>query len=419
MNVEILSIGTELMMGELVDTNAPSLASRMPALGLTVRGISQVGDSVDDLVDALQKARQRAEVVITTGGLGPTQDDLTREAIARFLGEELEVDEGLAEGLRAFFAGRPGVMPPANLKQARLIPSAQAIPNRQGTAPGWWVVQKGGLLIIAMPGPPHEMQGMWEQEVLPRLQALSRGTVIVTRTLKTFGLGESAVDRAIPTLFGGENPYLGIYAKADGVHLRIIARAPTREAAQALIAPMEEEIRHALGPSIWGVDEETPEQRLGALLRAHKLTLATMESLTGGAIASAITDVPGSSDYFKGGFVTYSNAMKIAHGVPPEVIADHGVVSAPVASAMAEAARLRAEADVGLGITGVAGPEPLEGREPGTAFIGLSYRGETRTLQGRYLRGRGLVKRGATVQALLELYKFVAEQVAAGDQGRP
>ncbi|MSQ40443.1 MAG: competence/damage-inducible protein A [Dehalococcoidia bacterium] len=412
MNVEILSIGTEILMGELVDTNAPFLAARMPALGLTVRGIAQVGDSVEDLAEALARALQRSDVVITTGGLGPTQDDLTREAIARLLKEELQLDEALVEGLRSLFAGRGATMTPANLRQAYRIPSAQALPNRQGTAPGLWV-QKDGKLIIALPGPPHEMQGLWEQEVLPRLQQRPQDAVIVTRTLKTFGLGELAIDAAIHGLFGQENPYLGIYAKADGVHLRIIARAATPAEAQRLIAPMEAEIRQALESYLWGVDDETPETRVGALLREHHLTLATMESLTGGALASSITDVQGSSDYFKGGFVAYTAAMKIAHGVPPELIQVHGVVSAPVAEAMAEAARMRAEADVGLGITGVAGPASLEGRPPGMAFLGLSFQGRTRSVEGRYIRGRPLVKRAATVHALLELYRFVTEQVAA------
>ncbi len=410
MNVEILSIGTEILMGELVDTNAPFLAARMPPLGLTVRGIAQVGDNVEDLAGALALALQRSDVVITTGGLGPTQDDLTREAIARLLKEELQLDDALAEGLRSLFAARGTPLILANLRQAYRIPSAQALPNRQGTAPGWWV-EKGGKLIIALPGPPHEMQGLWEQEVLPRLQQRPQDAVIVTRTLKTSGLGESAIDVAIHGLFGQENPYLGIYAKPDGVHLRIIARAANPAEAQKLIAPVEEEIRRALDTYLWGVDDETPEARVGALLREHHLTLATMESLTGGALASSITDVPGSSDYFKGGFVAYTAAMKIAHGVPPELIQEYGVVSAPVAEAMAEAARMRAEADVGLGITGVAGPAPLEGRPPGMAFLGLSFQGRTWSVEGRYLRGRPLVKRAATVQALLELYRFVSEQV--------
>ena len=410
MNVEILSIGTELLMGELVDTNAAYLAARMPALGLTVRGISQVGDDLDDLTEALARAWERSLVVITTGGLGPTQDDLTRAAIARLLGEELQVDEALAEGLRGFFAAREAPMLSGSLKQAERIPSAQALPNHQGSAPGWWV-EKGQRVVIALPGPPHEMQGMWEQEVLPRLQQRSKDTVILTRTLKTFGLGESAVDEAIHHLFGHENPYLGIYAKPDGVHLRIIARAANEAAAHELIAPVEEEGRRSLRAHLWGVDEETPEARLGDLLRENHLTLATMESLTGGSIATSITNVPGSSDYFKGGFVTYTNAMKVAMGVDPNLIEEHGVVSPQVAEAMAEAARCQAEADVGLGITGVAGPAALGEQPPGKAFLGFSFRGETRSVEGRFLPQRALVRQRATVQALLKLYRFIAERV--------
>ena len=410
MDVEILSIGTELLMGELVDTNAAYLAARMPALGLTVRAISQVGDSLDDLTQALAHAWQRVDVVVTTGGLGPTEDDLTRAAIARLLGEELRVDDTLAANLRSFLAARGREVSEQNLRQAQVIPSAQALSNPRGTAPGWWV-EKGGEVIVALPGPPHEMEEMWENEVRPRLQRLATGAVILTRTLKTFGVPETSVNERISHLFDQGNPYLGIYAKADGIHLRIIGRGSTEEEAHARIAPMEEEIRRTLGSSLWGVDDETPEARLGDLLRTRHLTLATMESVTGGFLASSITDVPGSSAYFKGGFIAYTAAMKVALGVDGGLIAEHGVVSPQVAEAMAEAARRRVAADVGLGITGVAGPASMEDRPPGTVFIGFSFQGETRSFEGRYLPQRALVKRRAATQALLELYRYIAQRV--------
>jgi nicotinamide-nucleotide amidase len=410
MDVAILSIGTELLMGELVDTNASYLAAQMPPLGLTVRGVSQVGDDLDDLKSAIRRAWEESQFVVTTGGLGPTSDDLTRAAIAEFLGEDLQLNSGLSEDLRAFFEDRGIPMLSTNLKQAELIPSAQPLPNRRGTAPGWWV-ETGDKVIIALPGPPHEMTTMWEQQVVPRLKGLASGDVILTRTLKTFGAGESIIEEAIHHLFGHENPYLGIYAKADGVHLRIIARGASHSSAWALIEPVETEIRDALKDYLWGVAEETPQERLGDILRSNGLTLATMESLTGGSVASRITDVPGSSDYFRGGFVTYTNTMKVAMGVDPKIIEEYGVVSPQVAEAMSEAARCRADSDVGLGITGVAGPAELDRQQPGEVYIGLSFQGETRSIRGFFMSQRVLVKERATVQALLELYKFIKERV--------
>lgn len=410
MNVAILSIGTELLMGELVDTNASYLAAQMPALGLTVRGVAQVGDDLDDLASAIRRACEGSQFVVTTGGLGPTSDDLTRAAIAQFLGEDLHLDSGLSEDLRAFFKARGMPMRSTNLKQAELIPSAQPLPNPRGTAPGWWV-ETGDKVIIALPGPPHEMTTMWEHEVVPRLRELTSGDVILTRTLKTFGVGESIIEEAIHHLFGQENPYLGIYAKADGVHLRIIARGASQSAAWDLIGPVETEIRDALKDHIWGVAEETPQERLGDILRSNGLTLATMESITGGSIASKITDVPGSSEYFRGGFVAYTNAMKVAMGVDPGVIDEYGVVSPQVAEAMSEAACCWGGSDVGLGITGVAGPAELDQHPPGEVYIGLSFKGKTLSIRGSFVAQRALVKERATVQALLELYKFIKERI--------
>ncbi|MBI4234099.1 MAG: competence/damage-inducible protein A [Chloroflexi bacterium] len=409
MYAEIVSVGTELLMGEIVDTNAAYLAARLPALGLEMRWVSQVGDDLDHMVEILRRALGRSDVILTTGGLGPTQDDLTREAIAQSLGEEPLVDPELLEQLTAYFRDRSMPMPSSNTKQATLIPSARSLPNPRGTAPGWWV-EKGGRIIIAMPGVPPEMERMWEKEAVPRLKERVRGTVILTRAIKTFGLSEAAVGEALHSLFGQGNPYLGIYAKSDGIHLRIIARAAREADAQALIAPVEAEIQAKMGPAIWGVDDETPEERLGSLLRERSLTLATMESCTGGLLASTITDVPGSSEYFLGGFVTYSNASKIAHGVDPRLVEEHGAVSPQVAEAMAQAARQRLETDLGVSVTGVAGPADQEGKPPGTVHIGLAWEGQAKAVSGRYPPRREMVKRRAVTHALLELCRLVAQR---------
>jgi len=408
MQAELLAIGTELLMGEIVDTNSAYLAGRLPALGVQVRRVTQVGDDLEDLLSALREAWSRADLLVTTGGLGPTEDDLTREAIAFLLGEEMVLDEALVRDLEAFFQRRGYRMPESNLKQAMRIPSATPLPNPQGTAPGWWV-EKEGKVIVALPGVPHEMKYLWETEVEPRLRRKAQGTVILKKTFKTFGASEASVNEQVQDLFHLGNPSMGIYARADGIHLRLTATAPTEEEARAVLEPVERTLRERLGPLIWGEDEDTPEARLGALLKAQGLTLAVMESCTGGLLASTLTDVPGSSHYFVGGVVSYSTEVKTAMGVDPALVAEHGVVSPQVAEAMARAVRERLGADLGIGITGVAGPDPHEGKPPGLVHIGLAWPGGSRSVTGRYPPNRLMVKRRAVVHALLEMYRTVLD----------
>ena len=256
---EIFSIGTELLMGELTDTNSAWMAARLPALGIELQWVSIIGDNLAMLTEGFARALQRADLVFTTGGLGPTQDDLTREAIAAALQETPTVQEEALKDLERYFQQRGRSMPAPNIKQAHLIPSAQFLPNRSGTAPGWWV-ERHGKIIVAMPGPPAEMHPMWDEQVEPRLRQLATGDVTITRNIKTMGLSEAAVDESIAEFFGRENPYLGIYSKADGIHLRMIARARDVATAQAMIKPVEEAIVTRLAPYVWGYDDETPEQ---------------------------------------------------------------------------------------------------------------------------------------------------------------
>jgi nicotinamide-nucleotide amidase len=352
---EIISIGTEILLGEILDTNTQHIASRLPALGIDLYYTSVVGDNLGRLVEVIGRAWERSDLVLTTGGLGPTEDDLTREAIAQVLGEEPSVDPELAQALRKFFAGRGVPMPERNLKQAALIPSARAIPNPRGTAPGWWV-ERGGRVIVAMPGPPTEMQRMWDAEVDPELARRHAGAVLVVRTLKTTGIGEGTVDEMVSPLLKSSNPSIGVYARADGIQLRIAAKAASVEEGRRLIEPVEAEARRILGSAVWGADNDTLAGAVGLMLRERGLTLATMESCTGGLLGSTITDVPGSSDYFRGGLVSYSTQMKIARGVERQIVDEHGVISSECAQAMARAARQRLAADIGIGVTGVAGP---------------------------------------------------------------
>jgi len=402
MKAGIVSVGTELLLGEVVDTNASYIASQLPLLGLDLQAVIVVSDRIQSLVEAFEQAWQRFDIVLATGGLGPTQDDLTREAIAQVLGEQMTVSPELEKDLRAIFAAMGRDMPSTNIKQAMLIASAQSIPNPRGTAPGWWV-EKNGKIMIAMPGPPVEMHRMWEIEVMPRLRAKVKHEVMLLRTLKCFGLSEAEVGEKAAPVFSMGNPSLGVYAKPDGIHLRLIATASGHEKAAALIAEAEHKLRGALTDQIWGTDSDTLEGLVGMVLSTKHLTLAIMESCTGGLLASTITDVPGSSAYFKGGFVAYTNEMKTSLGVDARLIEKHGAVSREAAEAMAQAARRQIEADIGLAITGVAGPDALEGKSPGLVYIGIADREKVQSVEGRYPPRRIDVKRRAVTHALVIL----------------
>ena len=408
MKAEIISIGHELLMGELTDTNSSWIAARLPALGIQVQWLSIVGDDLAMLTEAISRGLERSDVVFTTGGLGPTQDDLTREAVAGALGEIPVVQPEVVQALEEYFRGRGQVMPSHNVKQALLIPSAQFIPNRNGTAPGWWV-EHGRKIIVCLPGPPGEMQAIWGEEVEPRLRPLVDGEVTITRNIKTMGMSEGSIDEIVSEFFGRENPYLGIYSKADGIHLRIIARAQDAAAARFLIQPVEDAIVERLGPYVWGYDEDTPEQAIAPVLEARKLTLATMESCTGGYLANSISEASHGLNYFKGGVVAYTSQTMIAHGVPQETINTHGVVSQETATAMAQSIREVMDADLGIGVTGVAGPGELEGKPVGLGYLAIVSDHQIREMELRLPPRRIVIKRRMSNQALIELRKMVAE----------
>ena len=407
MKAEIFSIGTELLMGELTDTNASWIAARLPALGIQLQWVSIIGDDVGMLTEAISRGLQRSDILFTTGGLGPTSDDLTREAVAGALGETPVVQQEVVAALEQYFQNRGIVMPSHNIKQALLIPSAQFIPNRNGTAPGWWA-ERHGRIVVCMPGPPGEMQAIWQEEVEPRLRQVVHDEVTVTRNIKTMGLSEGAVDEILSEFFGKENPYVGIYSKADGIHLRIIARGRDAAAARTLIQPVEEAVVTRLAPYVWGYDDETPEQAIGLLLKEKGLTLATMESCTGGYLANSITDEPDSVDHFKGGVVAYTKQLMVSNGVPSETIERHGVVSQETASAMARAVREKMGADFGVGITGVAGPSEEEGKPVGLAYLSIVGADKVREMKLQVPPRRDVIKRRLSNQALIELGKLVA-----------
>ncbi len=306
---ELLSIGTELLLGQIVDTNANYLAGRLALLGIDCLHMQTVGDNLGRARQAFERALSRSDLVVVTGGLGPTEDDLTREAIAAALGETPAVDSVLEVELVAWFAGRGLVMPDRNRKQAWLIPSARALPNPNGTAPGW-DVQKDGKRIIAMPGVPREMTPMWES-VEP---SLTGGAALRWRTLKLLGIGESAVEEKLAELVRSTSPTVATYAKNDGVHVRVADKASSPEEADRRVADVEQTIRARLGEYVWGTDEETLPGVIGRGLEAREWRLAVAESLSAGDIARALAEAPGAERWFVGAIVRPSADAETLEG---------------------------------------------------------------------------------------------------------
>jgi nicotinamide-nucleotide amidase len=401
---EILSIGTELLLGQIVDTNANYLAQQLPLLGVDLYFVSQVGDNLGRLADAFRRGLKRSDLVITTGGLGPTEDDLTREAIAKVLGERMQVQPQLERELRAFFERRGRTMPERNVKQAATIPSAIALPNPVGTAPGWWV-EREGKIVVAMPGVPNEMRKMWEEQVVPRLAQRAGTAVIVSRNLKLVGIGESHAEEALGELTHSPNPTLATYARSDGIHLRLTAKANTREEAERLLAGLEPRVRERVEPWLYGTDNTSFPAVVGALLQERSSALATAESATSGHLAALITDAPGASEYFRAGYVVYSRAAKEALGVPVAVLDQHGTIAEETSRALARAAREHSGAEVAIATTGVAGPDSAEGKPVGTLHIAVDIRGAVTVQNTRYSTTPGEFKRRGSLDALYLLWR--------------
>jgi nicotinamide-nucleotide amidase len=400
MRAEILSCGTELLLGHISDTNATFLAQSLSSLGIDLYFVSQVGDNLGRIVETLRRAWERSDLIIMTGGLGPTEDDLARESISTLLGETMQVDPQLEAELRANFAARNFPMPERNLKQATLIPSACALPNPLGTAPGWFV-EKDDHFIVAMPGVPREMYRMWEKEAVPRLAKYTGAGTIFTRIFRVSGLGESAVEERLDEILHSNNPTIATYAKADAIDVRVTAKAADHQKAEEMVERMEAQVRRLLGHHIFGTDKETLQSVVGKYLADRHQSLAVMESITGGLLASTITDYPGNSKHFIGGIVAYSSDLKIQMGVPREAIEQFGAVSPETARAMASAVRQLLKADYGIGVTGVGGPEKLEEKPVGTVYIAIA--GPRGIVDGRGPGWRGSredQKRLATLAAL-------------------
>lgn len=372
MRAEIISVGTELLLGQIVDTNAAYLGQQLAELGIDVFFKQTVGDNPARVRGAVRLALSRADVVLITGGLGPTEDDLTVASVAEELNLLLEPHAEIAERIRQFFEVRGRVPTETVYKQALIPTGARAIPNLRGTAPGVHIDQDGRELFI-MPGVPFEMYGMMESYVIPRLRERTGGVVIRSRVLRVTGEGESTVEARIKNLIGGTSPTIAPYAKLGEVHLRVTAKGAPSDVAAQLDAG-EAGLRERLGEMIYGTNEESLELVVGRLLGERAATLAVAESCTGGLVAKRLTDIPGSSAYFLEGIVAYSNEAKRDQlGVSAASIEQHGAVSAEVAEAMARGIRDRAGSTYGLSVTGVAGPTGGTTAKPvGLVFLGLA-----------------------------------------------
>ena len=404
MRAEILSIGTELLLGQIVDTNANFLAQQLPTLGLDLYYVSQIGDNLQRLRDAIRRGLERSDVIICSGGVGPTEDDLTREAIADVLGETPTVQPELEKQLREFFTRRGRTMPARNVKQATTIPSGTYLPNPIGTAPGWWV-ERDGKIIVAMPGVPHEMHKMWEEQAQPRLAKLIGGGVIVSRTLKLAGIGESHAEEALGDLTRSTNPTLATYAKSDGIHLRLTAKAATQQEAERQLEAFEPRVKERVADWVYGGESDSFPAVVGAILRERGLKLAVAESATGGQLASLITEAPGASDYFVAGYVVYSAEAKRALGVSPEILREHGTVAEATTQALAAGARQASGANVSIATTGNAGPGASEDKPVGLLHIVVDIGGRQVCQETRYSTTRTEYKRRGAQEALYLLWR--------------
>ena len=374
-DVEIIAIGTELLMGETLDTNSNWLASRLPSLGLSLKFITQVADNKAELVDLLGRARQRSDYIVTIGGLGPTQDDLTRESIAEVMQEPLGIDRGIENTLRQYFTDRSMEFPIANQKQAAFIPSSSFLLNYHGTAPGWWVTKQGSH-VIALPGPPTELKAMWINAVEPAIKNLLHDQVIVTKTFKTLGISESKLDELISELHSIGNPYVGTYAKADGVQVRLIARAKREEEAQAIIDPVASRLEELLSRYIWGVDDDSLEEMIMDILNTKKLTLSVAECVSQGYLQSRLNQVAGTESWFMGGLLISSNNALVRLGVKNDLLNKYGTGSIEVAEAVARMAIKHFRSDVVLSLVGDFSVDSVEVKM-GTFYLCAIIEGKT------------------------------------------
>jgi nicotinamide-nucleotide amidase len=414
MQAEILSIGTELLLGQITDTNAVFLAQRLAELGIPLYFKDTVGDNPGRLESVLRLAMERSDLIICTGGLGPTEDDITSACIAHVFDTPMLVHAGAKATLEEFFKQRGRPITANQLKQATVPEGAILVPNPTGTAPGF-ILEKDGKTVIAFPGPPNEMHPMWRETVGPYLHQRS-GATIFSRTLRFSGIGEGALEMELKGLIQAQREVtIAPYAKVGEAHIRLTTRAATQDEARVRIAPVEAAVRALVGQYVYGIDDETLEVVVGRQLRAQGLTLAVAESCTGGLLGGRITSIAGSSDYFLGGIISYSNAIKEGLlGVPFATLAAHGAVSPQTARAMAAGVLRATGADLGVSITGIAGPDGGTADKPvGLVYIGLAGKKlSPRDCQYNFWGDRPTIRTRAVQEALALLYTVLSETEA-------
>lgn len=403
MNAEIISVGTELLLGHIVDTHAATMGRILAECGVTCTHRQTVGDNLERVVGAISDAFDRSKIVVTIGGLGPTEDDLTRDAIAKALDDELVHEPSVEEGLRAYMKTRRIEWQDSLRRQAARPSSGRIIANPNGSAPGL-ICEKNGKVVVALPGPKGEFEPMARGPVREFLATMSGGEKIVSRTLRICGVGESHVEAMLGDLMHSSNPTIAPYAHLGEVHLRLTTKAPQAEA-ELEIAAMERRIRATLGDLIFGADETTLEAAVLELLKQRNETVATAESITGGGVGERLTSVPGSSGSYLGGVVTYnSDAKRRLLGLDEVLLRAHGPVSRETAAAMASGIRDRLEATFGIGITGNAGPtSDVDGKPVGLVMVAIAGSKGIEISENQYRGTRDDIRRRASQEALVLL----------------
>lgn len=401
MNAELIAVGTEILLGDIVNTDAQIISQGLSELGINVFYQTVVGDNPERLRHVVENARDRADIIITTGGLGPTLDDLTKETLAGVFGKKMELHEPSLNRITSFFETIGKEMTPNNEKQAWLPEGCEVFTNLWGTAPGC-AFEAGGKHVIMLPGPPRECTPMWKECAMPYLYKLAGGC-IVSHNIRVFGLGESAMEDMLHDLMESmTNPTIAPYAKISECFARITAKADTPEEAEKLLKPVVKQVVDMIGEDVYGIDVDSLEQVVGEGLKAKKMTLAVAESCTGGLLSKRITDIAGCSEYYKGGVCAYSNEVKmnLLH-VNAETLEKYGAVSEQTAAEMAEGVAKALNTDVGVGITGIAGPGGgTEEKPAGLVYISVYANGNRYTKKMQSMLGRDRVRNQAASVAL-------------------
>ena len=401
MNAELIAVGTEILLGDIVNTDAQLISQGLSELGINVFYQTVVGDNPARLRHVVETARDRADIIITTGGLGPTLDDLTKETLAAVFGKKLALHQPSLDRIKDFFQTIGREMTPNNEKQAWLPEGCTVFVNEWGTAPGC-AFEAYGKHVLMLPGPPRECNPMWKECAMPYLYKLAGGC-IVSRNIRVFGLGESNMEAILHDMMAeSKNPTIAPYAKTSECFARVTAKADTPEQCETLLEPVVEKICGLLGEDVYGVDVDSLEQVVGDGLRQRGLTLAVAESCTGGLLSKRITDIPGCSDYYLGGVCSYANSVKMNMlGVKKETLDAVGAVSPEVAEQMAEGVARALGADIGVGTTGIAGPGGGTDDKPvGLVYISVWYKGQHFTRKMQSMNGRDRIRMQAASTAL-------------------